>query len=311
MAHEHGHQQADQNTHGDRAGHGENGQRGRHGAGGGHGHAGGHGGPGQHGGHGDGLAQMLDLDAEVLQDYYREVIGWAGSLVPANPVIVDLGAGTGAGTIALARHLPGATLTAVDLDEEMLTHLRERAAEAGAGDRVRAVQADLDGDWPPLGPADLVWASASMHHLADPARTVAQVRDVLRPGGVFMITELDAFPRFLTDPAGAAVEERAHAEMARMRVEGGLHMNEDWAARLEAAGFELVGERRVEVEIASPLPPTAVKYAQVALRRSAQRLADRLPAEDVRALQEYAESAPARGDLTVRATRDIWIGRRP
>ncbi|GAA2900583.1 hypothetical protein Acy02nite_85430 [Actinoplanes cyaneus] len=253
---------------------------------------------------------MLDLDAEVLQDYYREVIGWAGSLVPADPVIVDLGAGTGTGTIALARHLPGATLTAVDVAEEMLAHLRERAAEAGVGDRVRTVRADLDGEWPPLGPADLAWASASMHHLADPARTLGQVREVLRPGGVFMITELDGFPRFLTDPAGAAAEERAAAELARMRLEGGLHMGEDWGARLTAAGFELVGERRFEIELPAPLPPKAVEYAQVTLRRSAERLTDRLPADDLKTLEAYAESAPDRGDLTVRATRDVWIGRR-
>src|SRR3982751_2574654 len=164
--------------------------------------------------HADGhLAQMLDLDAEVLPDFYQEVMAWAGSLVPDRPRIVDLGAGTGAGTLALARHLPGAELTAVDVDEDMLAHLRRRAEEAGLGDRIRTVRADLDGDWPELGPADLVWASASMHHLADPARTLAQVRDVLRHGGAFMITELDAFPRFLTDPAGVALEDRCQAEL--------------------------------------------------------------------------------------------------
>lgn len=254
---------------------------------------------------------MLDLDAEVLGDYYREVMGWAGSLVPGNARIVDLGAGTGTGTIALARHLPGATLTAVDLDEEMLSRLRERVAEAGLADRVGTVQADLDGDWPSLGPADLVWASASMHHLADPARTLGQVRDVLRPGGVFMIAELDGFPRFLTDPAGAALEERAQAELARMRVEGGLHMGEDWGARLKAACFVLEGERRFDIEIPGPLSPKAVKYAQVTLGRTADRLAERLSTEDIAALQGYAESAATRDDLTVRATRDIWIGRRP
>lgn len=254
---------------------------------------------------------MLDLDAEVLRDYYREVIGWAGSLVPPNPLIVDLGAGTGAGTIALARHLPAASLTSVDMDEDMLAHLRERAAEAGVGDRVRTVKADLDGDWPALGPADLVWASASMHHLADPARALAQVRDVLRPGGVIMITELDGFPRFLTDPAGAAIEERAHAEMAKMRIEGGLHMGEDWGARLTAAGFALEGERRFEIEIPGPLPAKAVEYAQVTLRRSAQRLDGRLSPDELAQLTAYAQEVPDRNDLSLRATRDLWIGRRP
>ena len=43
----------------------------------------------------------------------------------------------------------------------------------------------------------------------------------LKKGGVFMhINELDSFPRFLADPAGAALEERCHAEVARHRRDG-------------------------------------------------------------------------------------------
>ncbi|GIF02587.1 SAM-dependent methyltransferase [Actinoplanes siamensis] len=254
---------------------------------------------------------MLDLDAEVLRDYYREVIGWAGSLVPTEPEIIDLGAGTGTGTVALARHLPTASLTAVDVDEEMLDRLRRRVTQAGLGDRVRTVRADLDGEWPPLGPADLVWASASMHHLADPARALAQVHSLLRSGGIFMITELDGFPRFLTDPDGAALEERCQTEMARLRVESGLHMGHDWGAGLKAAGFAVEGERRFEICLPGPPSPEALRYAQVTLERTAHRLADRLSPADAAALAGYARTLPDRTDLTVRATRDVWIGRRP
>jgi len=253
------------------------------------------------------MTEMLDLDAEVLHEFHREVISWAGSLVPAKARIVDLGAGSGTGSLALARHLPDAEIIAVDVDEEMLAHLRHRA---GGNDHIRTVQADLDGDWPELGPADLVWASASMHHLADPARTLGQVREVLRPGGVFMITELEGFPRFLTDPAGAALEERCQAELARLRLEAGLHMGEDWGARLKVAGFELVGERQFVIELTAPLPPKSVRYAQVTLERTAQRLADRLSADDLTALDAIVAGLPHRDDLVVRATRDVWVGRR-
>jgi SAM-dependent methyltransferase len=265
------------------------------------------------GGH---LADMLDLDADVLRDYYRELIAWAGSLVPDRPRIVDLGAGTGVGTLALARHLPDAELTAVDRDEELLARLRHRAAEEGLAGRVRTVVADLDGDWSDLrpidlGPVDLVWASASMHHLTDPARTVGQVHDRLRPGGAFMITELDSFPRFLTDPALAEIEDRCQAELARLRHEGGLHMGEDWGARLTAAGFDLEGERRFDIELPPPLPANAVRYAQVTLQRTRHHLADRLSADDLAALDEVVATAPDRSDLAVRTTRTVWIGRRP
>jgi SAM-dependent methyltransferase len=260
--------------------------------------------------HDHSLAEMLDLDADVLHDYHREVIGWAGSLAGGQPRIVDLGAGTGAGTLALARHLPGARLTAVDMDQDMLDHLSGRAADAGLGDRIRTVRADLDGDWPAdLGPADLVWASASMHHLADPARTLAQVHATLRPGGVFMITELDSIPRFLTDPAGVALEDRGHAEMARIRHEHGMHMGEDWGARLTAAGFTVEAERRFDIELRQPLPSDAVRYAQASLQRMRHGLADRLSADDQAALDTYVATAPDRDDLAIRTTRMVWVGR--
>lgn len=258
----------------------------------------------------DHLAEMLDLDAAVLHDHHREVITLAGSLVPAaRPRVVDLGAGTGTGTLALARHLPDAELTAVDVDGDMLAHLRRRAAEAAVADRVRTVRADLDGDWPDLGPVDLVWASASMHHFADPARTLARVHGVLRPGGAFVITELDSFPRFLTDPADAAVEDRAHAELARRREEHGMHMGLDWGSLLKAAGFEVEAERRFDIELRPPLSAHAVRYARVSLERMRHGLADRLDHDDLAALDRIAATV-AGPDLTVRTTRMVWVGRR-
>lgn len=261
--------------------------------------------------HGAGhLAEMLDLDADVLGDHHRELIAWAASLVPARPRIIDLGAGSGTGALALARHLPGAEVTAVDLDEDLLAHLRHRVTEAGVADRVRTVRADLDGAWPDLGPADLVWASASMHHFADVDRTLAQVRDTLRPGGAVMITELDSFPRFLTDPAGAAVEDRCHAELDRLRREAGMHMGLDWGARLTSAGFTLDGERRFDLELRPPLPAKARRYAQVTMQRMRQRLEDTLSADDLAALDTLAATANDRDDLAVRATRMVWVGRR-
>jgi SAM-dependent methyltransferase len=249
------------------------------------------------------MAEMLDLDAEVLSDHHDEVIAWAGTFVPERSRIVDLGAGTGTGTLGLARHLPGAEVTAVDMDEDMLAHLRRNAAETGLGDRVRTVRADLDGTWPDLGPADLVWSAKAMHHLADPARAIAQVRDLLRPGGHFLITEIDSFPRFLTDPAGIALEDRLHATQARMRDEAGLHMGEDWGARLKEAGFELQAERRFDIEVRGPLSAKARRYAQVTFERSRYVMADRLSAEDLAALGTATAT-------TVRATRTAWVGRK-
>jgi SAM-dependent methyltransferase len=257
------------------------------------------------------MTEMLDLDVEVLHEFHRDVISWVGSLTTDRPRIVDLGAGTGAGSLALARHLPGARVTAVDVDDEMLDHLRQKAERAGVADRVRTVRADLDQPWPDLGPADLVWASASMHHLADPARALAQVAATLTPGGLFAISELDSFPRFFTEPAAAAVEDRAHAALAHHRAEAGMHMGEDWGARLTAAGFTVEASRRFDIALEPPLPAAAGRYAQVAFQRMRQGLESRVDAADLAAIETLAAEAPERTDLTVRTVREVWLGRRP
>ncbi|MEJ7650534.1 MAG: class I SAM-dependent methyltransferase [Nakamurella sp.] len=257
------------------------------------------------------MTEMLDLDVEVLQDHHREVIALAGALVHAQPHIIDLGAGTGAGTIALAQHLPGAHLTALDVDDEMLAHLRHRAGELAVAQRIRTVRADLDATWPAaLGPADLIWASASMHHFADPAQTLERARAALRPGGAMMITELDSFPKFLTDPVGSAIEDRCHDEMARHRAAAGMHMHEDWGARLEAAGFERADERRFDIDLRPPLPAHALRYAVVCLSRMRERLGDSLDPQDLAALDDIVANLSEQ-DLRIRATRLVWIGRRP
>src|SRR4051794_4213976 len=139
----------------------------------------------------DHMIEMLDLDAEVLHDYHREVITWVGREAVERPRVVDLGAGSGTGSLALARELPESHITAVDVSPEMLAHVRSRADAAGLGDRIRTLEVALDQPWPELGPVDVIWAALSMHHMADPARATASAFQALRPGGLLVITELD------------------------------------------------------------------------------------------------------------------------
>ncbi|GGV75036.1 hypothetical protein GCM10010294_39020 [Streptomyces griseoloalbus] len=64
------------------------------------------------------------------------------------------------------------------------------------------MRADLDDDaWPGLGSPDLVWASASMHHMARPGRALRTVHAALAPGGLFAVVELAGHPRFLPENA--------------------------------------------------------------------------------------------------------------
>jgi SAM-dependent methyltransferase len=258
----------------------------------------------------DHLIEMLDLDAEVLHEYFRDLIGWVAREAPDRPVIVDLGAGSGTGSLALARELPDATVTAVDVSPEMLAHLRSRADAAGLGDRIRTVEADLDQPWPDLGPTDVIWAASSMHHMADPATALASAFGALRPGGLLVIAELDSFPRFLAGTPDEGVELRGHAESAKRRHEAGMHMHENWGDRMDHAGFTSVTGRHFDIDLRSPLPAAGTRYAEVTLRRMRDGLEGRLSPSDLSALEKIVAGLVGRDDLGVRTERTVWLARR-
>ncbi|WP_432968729.1 class I SAM-dependent methyltransferase [Dactylosporangium sp. CA-233914] len=271
--------------------------------------------------HNDGLAELLELDAEVLHTYHAGIAGWVRSEGPESAkVIVDLGAGTGAGTLLLLEQFPGAHVVAVDADPAMLQRLAANAAARGAGERVTTVHADLDTAWPTgLQAADVVWAANSMHHMADPQRVLRDILAALSPGGVLALAELDTFPRFLPDELGVGrpgLESRAHEAMARRREVDMPFMYADWSLALAKAGFEVRAERRFEVTLPAPLPPAGVRYARTSLRRIRDGLAESLDPDDVAALdalldEHGPQSLTRRDDLTVRAARTVWIAARP
>jgi SAM-dependent methyltransferase len=280
--------------------------------------------PGHHHGYGhghpsdvDGQAEILELDAEVLAEHTASITAWL-PLTASPRQIVDLGCGTGAGTFALLARFPDAHVTAVDSSADLLHRLQEKAHGRAVADRVRTVQADLDSTWPELGEPDLVWASASLHHMADPDRILRQVRDTLGPGGLFAVVELAGFPRFLPDDAPEVrpgLEKRCHAASERRLAEHMPHRGADWGAKLTAAGFTLEGERTLTVDIAHSRSRAVGRYALSGLRRMREAVADVLTTDDLTALDQLLDTSSPhsvlrRDDLAVRTERTVWAARR-
>jgi SAM-dependent methyltransferase len=262
-----------------------------------------------------GLADLLDLDAEVLGSYLDEVTEWVGQHAPdVAGTVVDVGAGTGTGSQALARRFRTAVVVAIDRSALMLTRLQAAARGKGLGDRLRVVQADLDVAWPAVGAVDLVWAASSLHEVADPDRVFRDVYAALNSGGLLVVIEMDALPRFLPDDVGLGrpgLESRCHEALAQAN----WNSHPNWRPHLERAGFEIAEQRSFTIE-ASPAPPSTGRYAHAYLRHIRSALDGRLASEDLDTLDHLlADDNPnsllRRGDLTVRGSRTAWAARRP
>lgn len=260
-----------------------------------------------------GLADLLDLDAEVLGSYLDDVTEWVGQHALDVPrVVIDVGAGTGTGSLALARRFGAAEVVAIDRSASMLERIRAAARGQGLADRLRVVQADLDVAWPGLGAADVVWAASSLHEVADPDRVLRDIYAALNPGGLLVVIEMDAPPRFLPDDLGLGrpgLESRCHEALSQW------NPHPDWRPYLERAGFEIAAERGFAIEVSAASPSTG-RYAHGYLRRIRSALDGQLAADDLGTLDDLlAADGPdallRRRDLTVRGSRTAWAARRP
>ncbi|MQY20631.1 class I SAM-dependent methyltransferase [Nocardia macrotermitis] len=274
----------------------------------------------QHGGHDHGdesaLADLLDLDAQALPDHLPEVTALIRDHLDDRPVrrILDMGAGTGTGALALAERFPDAEVTAVDISDFMLTRLRDKARAHDVADRIHTRQADLDTAWPDLDPVDVAWASNSLHHTADPERTLADLFATIRPGGLLALAELISMPRFLSAAGELAdLENRAHEILTAENAAHVPHVGADWSTLLTKAGFEIQTERHIHIALTSPLPTSATQLAHHTLQRIRTALSDRLSPQDAAALDTLLspDTLTHRPDLTLRDERPVWIARRP
>ena len=139
-----------------------------------------------------------DPDHERRQVAVAEAIKEAVRLSPQLRA-VDVGGGTGRLSILLAELVGSVVVT--DPSAGMVQVARERIAEAGLGDRLRAVQADLTRDQLD-GTYDVVWSSLALHHVQDLPALLRSVAALLVDGGRLAIADLDE------DPDGAFHADR-------------------------------------------------------------------------------------------------------
>ena len=102
--------------------------------------------------------------------------------------LADIGCGTGASTLVLARELD-ARVTAVDLIPEFLAILHSRAAAAGLASHIDALCASMDALPFDDASLDVIWSEGAVYNIGF-ENGVRSWRPYLRPGGILAVSEL-------------------------------------------------------------------------------------------------------------------------
>jgi ubiquinone/menaquinone biosynthesis C-methylase UbiE len=157
--------------------------------------------------------------------------------------VLEIGAGTGWSF----RHYPEAVeeIVALEPDDGMRARAEPRADESARPVRLVSGSAeelpfeDASFDW--------VVSIAVLCTVPDPARALAEVRRVLRPGGAFLFIE-----HVRSESPGLA-RWQDRLERPWGVVAQGCHPNRDTVSTLRAAGFEVELEEQGELPLAPPI----------------------------------------------------------
>ncbi|WP_406334463.1 class I SAM-dependent methyltransferase [Streptomyces sp. NBC_00203] len=274
------------------------------------------------------FAAMLPLlvrEAELYTPAYREAAAWLREQQPEPGLIVDAGSGPGVISCLLAATFPGARVVAVDGAGPLLEEARARADRLGHGDRFSTLEAELaDGLGELEYPADLLWASRSLHHVGDQRAALAGFARGLAPGGTLALLEGGLPTRFLPRDIGIgrpglqARIDAVHEEwFTRMRASlpGAAAEIEDWPALLSSAGLRHTGTRTFLSDLPAPLSDEARAFVVTSLTRRREGLAEGLDPDDLATLDRLLDpddkaSVHHRPDVFVLTAHTVYTATR-
>ncbi|MEZ5235641.1 MAG: class I SAM-dependent methyltransferase [Acidimicrobiia bacterium] len=183
----------------------------------------------------DNLDLLVDLYVDTPRqgpgsdDATRCALALAGLGGARGLAVADLGCGTGASTLLLARELD-ATITAVDLLPAFLARLDGAAVAAGLADRIATRCASMDEPGFEDASLDVIWSEGAVYNIGF-EHGVRTWRRLLKPGGILAVSELT----WLTASRPAELTgfwESQYPEVAAASAK---------IAVLEAAGYSPIG----------------------------------------------------------------------
>lgn len=161
--------------------------------------------------------------------------------------VLDLGCGTGTLAIMVKRAHPRAVVVGLDPDPAVLAIARRKIAQAGLDIELR----EGFGSTAPFEPSsfDRVLSSLVFHHLRteEKRRTLAKMRELLRPGGELHVADWGQAQNVLMRLAFLPVQLLDGFESTRDNVRGRI------VPLMEGVGFSAVAETHREMSLLGTL----------------------------------------------------------
>jgi SAM-dependent methyltransferase len=163
------------------------------------------------------------------EEITRRAIALAGLEGASDLTVADVGCGTGASTLVLARDLD-AHIVAVDFLPPFLARLDDAARRSGLADRITTVADSMDELCFAKGSLDVIWSEGAIYNIGF-ENGVSSWRPYLKPGGVLAVSELT----WLTHQRPAELEDHWVKEYPEVSTASAK------LAALEGAGYSPVG----------------------------------------------------------------------
>jgi len=148
----------------------------------------------------------------------------------ANLRVADIGCGTGASSLVLARRLPTARITAVGRAPAFLDVLGERARAAGCSEQIEPLEASMEALPFAAVSLDLIWSEGAIYNMGF-STGIEAWRPLLRPGGVMAVSEIT----WLRPDPPEGIRRHWNAEYPEIATAS------EKIAILERAGYDLLG----------------------------------------------------------------------
>lgn len=253
------------------------------------------------------LGTLLDLDAQIHHRMLDDALDAVSTHISAADVhrVLDVGAGTGTATFRLSQRYPQAHIIALDANARRIGQIAERSAQDPDA-HITALHRTLSDTGLPPRSIDFSWAASVFHEFDDPRASLAVLSELIRPGGLLAIMEMNSSPRVLPDEYSELerrLRERGHADSTQS----------EWSPAIREAGFELLEKHTLSNDQSLPADGPGGAYARAELQRLAAHAGPALAAAD-RSELDHLLSAPtglAAPAVRIRGSRSLWIARRP